>query len=488
MTNTVKLKKNSPQTNLSKWEKYHSPQSDEDLNLNLETVKSKVKDFSVIEKPSKLNLTSHIEKNMNSGIGIDKVGHRGAVFTRSRNIDSTDKAFLNEATRMQNVPNNPDQLKLPSSLSSMDSFDQLLADDKLDFDDPELDHLLLKHTNIEEKNGKTAQKSSSKSTCERENSKSFPEYKPKTNSMQDRNLNFIRTSLDNNAAEKVECLENISESDISFSLDDSFAAANTYHSLKTESNARSSVSLRVPWKQEAGKGDSTCQSSAIKDIDEEANTDTAGQLSCKNRLNDGSCDKFMECNSEKDCTYGDRAVTEAALVQNHVNLKHRGESISASINRFNSSCDKFMGYDSEDESSQGNKTVIEAPSVQKPLSCDIRSNCINRLIDPCVDFMGYNSDVDGSIGDRVVEETDLVQKHVTEKPNSVTKHNSASICDSCKLSICACKSDRQDFNNDLDKPENEMVSSELSKPGRQVGISANLNQTTKFNKGYAKAK
>ena len=265
LTNTVKLKKNSPQTNLSKWEKYHSPQSDEDLNLNLETVKSKVKDFSVIEKPSKLNFTSHIEKNMNS-IGIDKVGHRGAVFTQSRNTDSTDKGFLNEATRMQNVPNNPDQLKLPSSLSSMDSFDQLLADDKLDFDDPELDHLLLKHTNIEEKKGKTAEKNCSKRTCERENSKSFPEYKPKTYSMQDRKLNFIRTSLDKNATEKVECLENISDSDISFSLDDSFAAANTYHSLKTECNSRSSVSLRVPWKQEAGKGNSTCSSSAIKNI------------------------------------------------------------------------------------------------------------------------------------------------------------------------------------------------------------------------------
>ena len=266
MTNTVKLKTNSPQTNLSKWEKYHSPQSDEDLNLNLETVKSKVKDFSVIEKPSKLNLTSQIEKNINRSIDIDKVGHIGTVFTRSRNTDSTDKGFLNEATRMQNVPNNPDQLKLPSSLSSMDSFDQFLADDKLDFDDPELDHLLLKHTNIEVKNGKTTQKNSSKNTCERENSKSFPEYKPKTKSMQDRNLNFIRTSLDNNAAEKVECVENISDSDISFSLDDSFAAANTYHSLKTESNSRSSVSLRVPWKQEAGKGNSTCLSSAIKNI------------------------------------------------------------------------------------------------------------------------------------------------------------------------------------------------------------------------------
>ena len=487
MTNTVKLKTNSPQTNLSKWEKYHSPQSDEDLNLNLETVKSKVKDFSVIEKPSKLNLTSQIEKNINRSIDIDKVGHIGTVFTRSRNTDSTDKGFLNEATRMQNVPNNPDQLKLPSSLSSMDSFDQLLADDKLDFDDPELDHLLLKHTNIEEKNGKTAQKNSSKSTCKRENSKSFPEYKPKSNSIQDRNLNCVQTSLDNNAAEKVECLKNISDSDISFSLDDSFTASNTYHSLKTESNSRSSVSLRVPWKQEAGKGNSSCRSSAIENINGGANKETAGQLSCKNRLNDGSSDKFMECNSEKDCTYGDRAVTEAALVQNDVNLKRRGESISTCINRLNSSCDNFMGYDSEEDCSQGNRTVIDTPSVQKPCSHEIRSNCINRLIDPCEDSMGYNGDEDGSNGDRVVEKTDLVHKLVNKKPNGVTKHNSGSNCDRCKLSVCSCMSDRQDFKHTLDKPkpEYEMVSSELSKPGSQVLKRSNLNQTTKFNKRYA---
>ena len=193
----------------------------------------------------------------------------------------------------------------------------------------------------------------------------------------------------------------------------------------------------------------------------------------------------MACNSEEDCTYGDTAVTEAALVQNHVNLKDRGGSKSASINRFNSSCDNFMGYDSEEDCSQGNGTVIETPSVQKPCIREIRSNCINRLIDPCEDFMGYNSDEDRSSGDRVVEETDLVQKHVTKKHKSVTKHNYASICDSCKLSICACKSDRQDFDHTLDKPEYEMVTPELSKPGSQVVKSANLNQTTKFNKRYA---
>ena len=196
----------------------------------------------------------------------------------------------------------------------------------------------------------------------------------------------------------------------------------------------------------------------------------------------------MACNSEEDCTYGDTAVTEAALVQNHVNLKRRGESKSTCINRLIDPCDGFMGYNSKEDCSQGNRTVIETPSVEKPCGPEFRSNCINRLIDPCEDFMGYNSDEDGSNGDRVVEKTDLVHKLVNKKPNGVTKHSSAAMCDRCKLNICACKSDRQDFNHALDKPNYEMVSSELFKPGGQVVKSANLNQTAKFNKRYAKAK
>ena len=326
----------------SKWEKYYSQQSEEDLHLDIDALKVKVKDFSVIEKPFKtdnvifprnqIDISTQHTNIINNRTNVDK-----RLFPQLPPVkeDTTVSKVMctNTATQISRLDNS----KLPSSFSSMDSFEQMLANDNLDFSDPELDKLLQTQTNVDKIEGelisespgsnpnekfsvanasdmqndaqwdhKQGEKCSRQKLSPEENeypNGSCGEIEHQSGSCKEVELDFTPCDKDetnlveNSMAAKphenidsmqaVECdtkiadtcdkktvencdikfpdindrhfeahnethagVKSLSESEISFSLDDSFVTSIQLNvKASTETKKRPAVSLRAPWKE-----------------------------------------------------------------------------------------------------------------------------------------------------------------------------------------------------------------------------------------------
>ena len=326
----------------SKWEKYYSQQSEEDVHLNIDALKVKVKDFSVIEEPFKTdNVTfprNQIDfSTQHTNVINDRINSNKRLVPQLPPVKEettvSKVTYTNPATQVSRLDNS----KLPSSFSSMDSFEQMLANDNLDFSDPELDKLLQTQTNVDKIEGELINESPDSipneklsvvnasdkqrdaqwdhnqgGKCSRQ--KLFPEENEYPNASceekQHQSGSYGEVGLDftpcdkdeanlveNSMAAKthenidplqaVECdtkiadtcdkktvencdikfpdindrhfeahnetpsgVKSLSESEISFSLDDSFVTSNHFNvKASTETKKRPAVSLRAPWKE-----------------------------------------------------------------------------------------------------------------------------------------------------------------------------------------------------------------------------------------------
>ena len=441
----------------SKWEKYESQHSEDDVNLDIDAVKVKIKDFSVIEKPMKTETVILPGKQINlcTTQHTDVLNERNQ---RSMNTQHTQCSATNDRRNLNNrlVPQlapvrgetmihkathtNPvtqvsksENSKLPSSFSSLDSFEQMLANDNLDFSDPELEKLLQTQTNIDKIEEKLIDLSPGSSNpnenssdaldiqndpqsgikkvikCSSENVSpmdkkdaidSFEEKDQPSNSSGKKELHFtpcdknetsqvenfmadIENSLGDNIHENddmkaIECdtnaaeicdigaVENCdrrmqdssdckqsktnndnhtgvkslsSESETSFSLDDSFITANHIEAnISTKTSNEPTVSLRAPWKENL-KVSSTNSKSAIK----ESVTKSHYRAIDKHITNENS--SAMEINE-----HHKSAITQSSKT----NIDTDGNvTLGATENRSHDREANFMGYDSYDNDIEG---------------------------------------------------------------------------------------------------------------------------------------
>ena len=316
-------------TGSSKWEKYNSQHSDEDLNLSLKTFQTK-KDFSVIEKPLKDQMKFQNKKSCDRTLNFDQAAqqrnassHNLVLNSRPHMSSSKDNASAGKAidNTRTNVQISPDQFKIPSSFSSLDSFEQMLANDNINFNDPELDKVLLEQNKFEENVYKATQLDNDNGD-ETELPRSSPtelkqtNHPAKTVDLLNRSRNKVVTnSLSSDTCEKKEYLKGCLESDISFSLDDSFMTSNTYQSVVLKTNSSPAVALRVPWKHSIDKCNRNRHDDAVENKSQEGTVTTASHLLHKHKLN-GSGGNFMGYDSEDDCSYiEDKNMSETAFEQ-----------------------------------------------------------------------------------------------------------------------------------------------------------------------------
>ena len=440
----------------SKWEKYNSQQSEEDVHLDINTLKVKVKDFSVIEKPLKpdvifprnavnIRTQHHDERNERINTNKKAVSQLPSV---KEDTSVTKVSYPSPAAKFANS----EVSKLPSSFSSMDSFEQMLANDNLDFSDPELDKLLQTQTSIakieEELLNKSPQNSNDNKdssemgsldkqrlgeedqiltgrgsgiklsaeekemehqtcngSCDEVVSDLVPCDKIKANKTENSSSEIaenadmllvdkydakmtencdiielaenceIKTAenrdikIEENCDIKIaknhdakltdehndtcDCIKSLSsESETSFSLDDSFLASNSYnvHTL-TESKKGSALSLRVPWKENVILTN-TNSNSTIENASESPVGAIKDSMIIKNSAYAGTNE------------YHESAITNTSKI----NIESCDNVGSAVVE--NKLCDlqtNFMGYESEDhESSLGEMSAVsEKTEVRK---------------------------------------------------------------------------------------------------------------------------
>ena len=428
----------------SKWEKYESQQSEDDINLDIDAVKVKAKDFSVIEKSLKSKTVILPGKQVNpyTTQNTDVLNEKNQRNINTQYSATNERTNLNKRCVPQLPPvreetiipkathKNPvtqvvmsENSKLPSSFSSMDSFEQMLANDNLDFSDPELDKLLQTQNNIdkiEEKlidlspgSGNPKENSSRLDALDLQNNSqsgnekvikcknenvvpignkgaidSFEEMDRPSNSSEKKELQFMPcdkneishvensvgdhlhdnddtkvVELNANAAKvcDIDAVENCdrripdlsvkhsktnndnhtgvkslsSESETSFSLDDSFMTSNPYNgTTKTKDYSKEpTASLRAPWKENV-KVNSTKSISAIK----ENVTKTLISAIDQHKTN-------VHRSTAQSNEHHKSAITDT----NKTNIYSRDNvRLDAIENRFHKVAN-FMGYDSDND-------------------------------------------------------------------------------------------------------------------------------------------
>ncbi|MEW8545301.1 MAG: hypothetical protein AB2693_17400, partial [Candidatus Thiodiazotropha sp.] len=268
----------------SKWEKYNSQHSEEEINLDTAGFKSKVKDFTVIEKTKKAQQFDRIntgrcdtiqhchEISKNCSSVSKSISHSMSVKKGNASADKTHDTCSFITSKLLS----PNPYKVPSPFSSMDSFEQMLADESLDFNDPDLDKVLMTQTGIERMTDKQLNALPADSQDYKNN------FRVNTNTLEDNigqtkslcpdvsdcsgcsdktdlEIDIDAKAIVTDVGDKKIIEQNEKDafsmkrlsSDNSFSLDDSFLDSHQLHSSNKSAEIKSvpSTALRVPWKQ-----------------------------------------------------------------------------------------------------------------------------------------------------------------------------------------------------------------------------------------------
>ena len=330
-------------TNSSKWEKYNSQHSEEDVDLDTTVFKAKVKDFSVIEKPVKretMKFCKHDNSIRTSGnLNLNRISPYAAVGENSLRMAKISKT--NCETRVVSP--------VPNSFSSIDSFEQLLENDNLDFNDSELDRVLMTQTNNDRITKEHLDKEADVTvdglskygpvvTSDRitnVNGKKIRLSYEEENIKHDQNVSLDKASLESNTSLN-DTKRKSSDLETSFSLDDSFMASNTYDKTVTsEIKNRPAFSLRAPWKDnlsgDRNKSNNKANNHTESLIDSYDSTNPLDSDSGKLKV------KVMGYDGDKDFNYSESQV---ALESEHIsesNYQHKNIIVKSLINMKNNS-------------------------------------------------------------------------------------------------------------------------------------------------------
>ena len=318
---------------LSKWEKYNSQHSEEEIDLDMTGFKTKTKDFTVIEKTleakqfdrinsSRNDTTQHChEVSENCSVVSNSTSHCKSVEKVSARADKTHNTSSLKISKLVS----PNPSTVPSSFSSVDSFEKMLADENLDFNDPDLDKVLMTQTDIERMiqtdKELTAQSADSKDNKENfgidtntledsiETKSLCPEISDCNGCSGKADLEIdtdakaiVADVVGKNMIEQNErdasSVKRIS-SDDSFSLDDSFLDSHQLHSNSktTEIKCVPLTTLRVPWKQSV-KSINDNKIRDKNDLKTNTNNKPNNELITLNPSNHGNKIRNLEANAE----------------------------------------------------------------------------------------------------------------------------------------------------------------------------------------------